>query len=130
VIYSATYWKFSVRIEDIFFPSDPHAEKTLAASRPPSTRRHTDSQSEAVSEGRCPCVRKNRARARARTCFTVSSARREPSAHGYVTSLLLVCASTIVATMHFLAAAIFCHRSRTQRRSVYMKFYRILSESF
>jgi len=38
----------------------------------PSTRRHTDSQSvsvcEAVSGDRCPC--KNRARARARTCFT------------------------------------------------------------
>jgi len=89
----------------MFFSFRSHAEKTLVASRPPSMRRHMDSQSvsvcEVVSEGRCSCVRKNRAHAWARTCFSASSARWEPSAHGHVTSLLLVCASIIVATMHF-----------------------------
>jgi len=35
------------------------------------------------------CVRKNRARARARTCFTALLGCREPSAHGRVTSFRL-----------------------------------------
>jgi len=49
----------------------------------------------------------------------LSSTRREPSAHGRV-MLSLVCVDHRVATMHFLAAAIFCHRSRTRRRSIHM----------
>jgi len=48
----------------------------------------------------------------------LSSIRREPSAHGRH-GLSLVCVDPCVATLHFLAAAIFCYRSRTQRRSVY-----------
>jgi len=61
----------------MFFPFRfIHAEKTLAASR---LARHVSSHgqsvsvcSEAGSESRYPCVRKNHARARARTCFTVA----------------------------------------------------------
>jgi len=74
---------------------------------------------EAVSGGRYPCVRKNRARARARTC---SPRLVEDQAHTDVWShqLSLVCIDHRVATMHFLATAIFRHRSRTRRRSVYL----------
>jgi len=43
---------------------------------------------------------------------------REPSAHVRVTSSAFACVRRVIS-MHFLAAAIFRHRSRTQRRSVY-----------
>jgi len=48
----------------------------------------------------------------------LSSTRREPSAHGHH-RLSLVCVDHRMATVHFLAAPIFCHFLRTQRRSVY-----------
>jgi len=45
---------------------------------------------------------------------------REPSAHGRVTSSTFAwCVNHRVAKMHFIAAAIFRHRSRTRRHSVY-----------
>jgi len=46
------------------------------------------------------------------------SSTQEPSAHGRVTSSAFACVRR-VATVQFLAAAIFRHRSLTQRRSVY-----------
>jgi len=50
----------------------------------------------------------------------LSSTHREPNAHRRVTSSAFAwCVDHRVTTMHFLAAAIFRHRSRTRRRSVY-----------
>jgi len=97
VVYSATYWKFSERIEDVF-SLQIHDEKTLAASRlAPSTRRHTDSRSvsvcEAVSGRRCLCVRKNRARALGLDMLHCSSLLVENRAHTDVIGFRL-CAST------------------------------------
>jgi len=81
---------------------------------------------ETVSGGRCPCVRKNRSRARVRTCFTalLDSSRTERTRTCDVISL--VCVNHRVATMHFLAAVIFRHCSRTRRRSVYQWRYALI----
>jgi len=63
VVYSATFWKFSGRIENVF-SLQIHAEKILTISRlTPNMRRYTDCQSvsvcEVVSKGRYPYVHKN-----------------------------------------------------------------------
>jgi len=124
----------------MFFSLQIYAEKTLAASRlAPSTRRHTDSQSvsvcEVVSGDRCPCVRKNRARAQARTCFTalLYSSRTERTRTCDVIGSL-VCVDHHVATVHFSAASFFAtahaHRDALSiRMTILTRVSSVLSES-
>jgi len=69
---------------------------------------------EAISRNRC--VRKNRARARARNAALLFSARQEPSAHGRH-RLSFVCVEH-VATVHFSAAPISATAQHTRVNGV------------
>jgi len=85
-----------------FFSSDPRRENISSLeARAGHVPSHGQSVSvcEAVSGGRCPCVRKNRACARARTCFTalLDSSRTERTRTSSCNSIgFCLCASTIV----------------------------------
>jgi len=71
MVYSATYWKF--KRSKMFFPfrSTPRKHwQPRGSHRARAVTWITRIVCETVSGGRCPCVRKNRARARTRKCFT------------------------------------------------------------